>query len=158
MSYPVQRSLSKNNSTDDGKQEAPAPAAKVAVAAVPVEAAAKKGSATAGAAEVRAFLSGCGLKHFARALLEFGVLNSANGLGLEPAQLSKYRKAVAPRAVASADARAAAPAAPVTAASVPSTVRAACEELRQAVGDGSDAWRTLRKIVANIVKVQRFLS
>jgi hypothetical protein len=133
MSYPVQRSLSKNNSANDGKQEALAPAAKVVVAAEPAEAAVENGSAVV------------------TDLCDPDIVT-------DTALLNKFRKSVALRAVASADTHAAAPAAPVTAASVPSTVRAACEELRRAVGDGSDAWRTLRKIVANIVKVQRFLS
>jgi hypothetical protein len=182
MSYPVQRSLGKNNNADVGKNEAPAPEAKAGMAApepeakvvvaapveaakvvvaAPVEAAAGEGSATAGAAEVRAFLSRCGLERFAGALLAFGVdneedlcdpdivtdaalLNSANGLGLKPAQLNKFRKAVALRAAA---------------ASAPSTVRAACEELRKAVGDGSDACCIVNIVnIVNIVQVQRFLS
>jgi hypothetical protein len=135
-------------------------------------------SAAAGAAEVRAFLSGCGLEHFAEALLAFGVesvadlcdldivtddalRSSANGLGFKPAQLNKFRKAAALRlraAALAAPAHAAAPAVPVPApaAAAPSVVRAACERLRIAVGDGSDAWRTLRKILTNIAKVQRF--
>jgi hypothetical protein len=87
--------------------------------------------------------------------------SSANGLGFKPAQLNKFRKAVALRAAAAlaAPAHAAAAAVPVLApaAAAPSAVRAACERLRIAVGDGGDAWRTLRKILTNIAKVQRFL-